>query len=218
MTRVAPTLQAFFTERLLAQRLASPRTVSAYRDTFVLLLRFVSERAGLAPSRLDFADLDAPTVGAFLEYLEADRHNSVRTRNARLAAVRSLFHYAALKHPEHAGSIERVLAIPQKRRRLVALCDYRRPLPAAGGGGPARGRRLQGQGHPRLAAQGGVPSGARGDGPQRHRTGKGKGRPGLDSEVPITCELLLYLEPGVGLVPRWWTGPSSDAGSATGPS
>lgn len=115
MTLIAPTLQSFFTERLLAQRLASPRTVSAYRDTFVLLLRFVSERANLAPSGLDFAHLDAPTVGAFLEHLEADRRNSVRTRNARLAAVRSFFRYAALKHPEHAGSVQRVLAIPQKR-------------------------------------------------------------------------------------------------------
>jgi integrase/recombinase XerD len=123
VTLVAPTLQAFFTERLWAQRQSSPKTVSAYRDSFALLLRFVSERTSTSPSRLDFAHLDAPAIGAFLQHLEADRHNSTRTRNARLAAIRSFFRFAALRHPEHAGSIERVLAIPQKRcvRNVVSF-------------------------------------------------------------------------------------------------
>jgi site-specific recombinase XerD len=121
MTALAPTLQAFFTDRLASQRGASPNTVAGYRDTFRLLLRFASGRANKQPCELDIGDLDAPLVAAFLEHLEADRHNSVRTRNNRLAAIHSLFSYAALLHPEHAASIQRVLAIPAKRfeRNLV---------------------------------------------------------------------------------------------------
>jgi len=122
MSAMAPTLQAFFTDRLATQRQASGRTVAAYRDTFRLLLCFVCARTGKQACTLDFADLDAPTVGAFLTYLEQERANTVRTRNARLAAIHSLFRYAALRHPEHAASIQRVLSIPQKRfdRALVS--------------------------------------------------------------------------------------------------
>lgn len=121
MTALAPTLQAFFTERLLGQRGASPNTVAAYRDTFRLLFGFTTERLGRPPSALDIDDLDAPLVGAFLEHLERHRGNGVRTRNHRLAAIHSLFAYAALRHPEHAASIQRVLAIPNRRfeRNLV---------------------------------------------------------------------------------------------------
>jgi site-specific recombinase XerD len=115
MTRIAPTMQLFFTERLAKQRQASPATVTAYRNTFRLLLRFLHERTGTAPSDLDWADLDAGTISAFLDHLERARHNSARSRNARLAALRSLFRYAALRHPEHAQLIQQVLAIPQKR-------------------------------------------------------------------------------------------------------
>ena len=115
MTVLAPTLQAFFTERLIRQRQASPATVAAYRDALRLLVGYVAERSGKAPSGIGFEDLDAPVITAFLEHLEVDRRNSARTRNARLAAVRSLFHYAALRHPEHAAVIARVLSIPQKR-------------------------------------------------------------------------------------------------------
>lgn len=115
MTALAPTLEAFFTDRLMTQRQASPRTVGAYRDTMRLLLRFVHDKTGRLPSQLDLADLDAATIGAFLSHLETDRHNSVRTRNARLAAIHSLFGYAALIHPEHAAQIAQVLAIPTKR-------------------------------------------------------------------------------------------------------
>jgi integrase/recombinase XerD len=123
MTALAPTLQAFFTDRLIGQRHASAHTVAAYRDTFRLLLRFAAARTGKQPSALDLADLDAPLVGAFLQHLEQDRGNSIRTRNNRLAAVHSLFSYAALQHPEHAASIQRVLAIPAKRfeRNLVTF-------------------------------------------------------------------------------------------------
>ena len=114
-TSLAPTLQAFFTERLITQRHASPHTVAAYRDTFRLLLGFAEDHLGKAPSKLCVNNLDADVIGAFLNHLEADRANSARTRNARLAAIHSFFRYAALRHPEHAAVIERVLAIPPKR-------------------------------------------------------------------------------------------------------
>ena len=96
MSDLAPVLQEFFTRRLVSQRGASPATISAYRDTFRLLVGFASARSGKAPSALSLADLDAPAITAFLQHLQDDRGNSVRTRNARLAAVHSLFAYAAL--------------------------------------------------------------------------------------------------------------------------
>jgi site-specific recombinase XerD len=119
---LAPTLQAFFTERLIRQRHASGHTITAYRDTLRLLLGYAAERTGRPPSALDIADLDAPLIGDFLDHLEHERNNSVRTRNARLAAIHSLFRFAALSHPEHAAGIARVLAIPPKRfdRALIS--------------------------------------------------------------------------------------------------
>jgi site-specific recombinase XerD len=123
MTLIAPTLQAFFTDRLAQQRQASPRTIAAYRDTLRLLLGFVHQQSGTMPSQLDWDDLDASTITAFLNHLENDRHNTTRTRNVRLTAIRSLFSYAALRHPEHALLIQRVLAIPPKRfdKRIVTF-------------------------------------------------------------------------------------------------
>ena len=115
MSALAPTLQAFLTERLIFQRRASPHTIACYRDAFRLLLGFAERKIGKTPARLDLEDLDAPLIGAFLDHLECERHNSVRTRNTRLAAIHSLFRFAVLRHPEHAGLIERVLAIPSKR-------------------------------------------------------------------------------------------------------
>jgi site-specific recombinase XerD len=122
MTALAPTLQAFFTDRLIRQRHASTHTIAAYRDTLRLLLGYAATRTGRPPSRLDLADLDAPLIGGFLDHLERERGNSVRTRNARLAAIHSLFRFAALEHPEHSDSIARVLAIPPKRfdRALIS--------------------------------------------------------------------------------------------------
>jgi integrase len=121
MTLLAPTLEMFFTERLMTQRRASPHTIAGYRDTMRLLLAFASQKTGKPPSRLDIADLDVRLISAFLDHLEQERRNSIATRNARLAAIRSLFRYAAFKHPEHAAVIERVLALPAKRfeRALV---------------------------------------------------------------------------------------------------
>lgn len=115
MTALAPLLQAFFTDRLAGQRHASPHTVLSYRDAFRLLLDYAQRATGKTPSALDIADLDAPLITAFLDHLEHERRSSVRTRNNRLAAIHSLFGYAALHHPEHAESIARVLAIPVKR-------------------------------------------------------------------------------------------------------
>ena len=116
MSPLAPTLlRLFFRERLANQRQASPATIVSYRNTFRLLLRFVQDRTGKAPSALDWADLDVEVISAFLDHLETGRHNSARSRNTRLAAVRSLFRFAALRHPEHAELIQQVLAIPQKQ-------------------------------------------------------------------------------------------------------
>jgi integrase len=125
MSALAPTLEAFLADRLMIQRGASPNTIASYRDTFRLLLRFAAEQTAKRPSDLDFSDLDARLIGAFLEHLEMVRHNSVRTRNNRLAAIHSLFGYAALRHPEHAATIQRVLAIPVKlfTRDLVTYLD-----------------------------------------------------------------------------------------------
>ena len=121
MSALAPALQAWFTDRLMAQRGASPNTIAAYRLTFQLLLAFASKRTAKTPSSLDIADLDAPLIAAFLDHLERDRHNSAATRNTRLAAIHSLFSYLALHHPEHAQTIGRVLAIPPKKTQHTLL-------------------------------------------------------------------------------------------------
>jgi site-specific recombinase XerD len=121
MTTLAPLLEAFFTERLIGQRHASRHTVAAYRDAFCLLLRFAQHRTGRSPHQLALEDLDAGLIGAFLNHLEVERGASVRTRNARLTAIRSLFNFAAYRHPEHAALIQRVLAIPPKRTTKVLV-------------------------------------------------------------------------------------------------
>lgn len=139
MSVLAPSLQGFFTDRLLTQRQASPNTIAAYRHTFQLLLRFAADRTGTPPSELDIADLDAPLIASFLDHLEHDRGNTIQTRNNRLAAIHSLFANLALHHPDHADTIARVLAIPHKRTTknlltyltepevdaLLAACDQR---------------------------------------------------------------------------------------------
>jgi integrase/recombinase XerD len=127
MSTLAPTLEAFFTQRLTSQRRASPNTVAAYRDAWRLMLRYAQDRTGRQPCQLDLAELDAPFIAGFLDHLEHDRGNSVRTRNARLAAIRSFFRYAALCHPEHAGLIARVLAIPAKKAQRNELCYLSHP-------------------------------------------------------------------------------------------
>lgn len=107
-------VQDFFTQRLVSQANASARTVITYRDTFRLLLRY-AEAAGKPPAALTLTDLDAPFILGFLDHLEKERGNSVRTRNVRLAAIRSFVNYAALCDPSSLPTIQRVLAIPKKR-------------------------------------------------------------------------------------------------------
>lgn len=116
-------LQSFFTKRLIAQRHVSPHTIAAYRDTFRLLLKFTHRQLKKPASQIKLDDLNAPLIGAFLDDLEAGRHNVVRSRNLRMTAIRSFFRYAALEAPQHSEVIQRVLAIPNKRqqRRLVGF-------------------------------------------------------------------------------------------------
>ena len=121
MTTLAPILQSFFTDKLARQRQASPRTVTAYRDALRLLVQFASRVTGTEPWQLDLDQLDADLISAFLDHLEADRGNSARTRNARLAAIRSLFRHAAWQAPEHAATIQRVLAISGKRTSTTVI-------------------------------------------------------------------------------------------------
>jgi site-specific recombinase XerC len=127
MTLLAPSMQAYFTDRLIGQRQASPNTIAAYRHTFQLLLRYATDRTGTPPSALDITDLDAPLIAAFLDHLQAVRGNTVATRNNRLAAIHSLFAYLALHHPEHASTIARVLAIPAKRTEKNLLTYLTEP-------------------------------------------------------------------------------------------
>jgi site-specific recombinase XerD len=116
-------LESFFTERLMRQRKASPHTIASYRDTFRLLVSFAERQLHKLPSELAIEDLDTPFLGAFLDHLERVRHNSARSRNARLAAIHSFFRYVMLHEPQHAALAERVLAVPSKRyaRRPVAF-------------------------------------------------------------------------------------------------
>ncbi len=118
-------LQTFFSKRLMSQRQVSRHTIGVYRDTFRLLLVFAHKRLGKSPSRLSLSDLSAPLIAAFLEDLEQTRRNSVRTRNLRLSAIRSFFHFAAYESPAQAADIQRVLAIPRKRysRKLVHFLE-----------------------------------------------------------------------------------------------
>jgi integrase/recombinase XerD len=108
-------LQGFFVERLQQQRGVSPETIASYRDTFRLLLQFTQRHLKKSPMQLTMADLDAPLILAFLRHLETERGNSVRTRNARLAALRSFLKYVSLKDIAALAGIQRALAIPMKR-------------------------------------------------------------------------------------------------------
>ena len=112
---LSPLLQRFFTDRLLGLLGASSHTVASYRDTFRLLLRFCTKQLKQAPSDLRLEDLDASFLGKFLEHLERDRQNSIRTRNNRLAALHAFFRYVSLCEPAFAMHCQRVLAIPAKR-------------------------------------------------------------------------------------------------------
>jgi len=124
---LSPLLEAFFTQRLMAQRKVSAHTISSYRDTFRLLLKFAERRLKRPPSKLTLENLNGPFLAEFLDHLEAERTNGPRTRNLRLAAIHSFFRYAALEAPQHAGLIQRVLAIPRKRHSQALVNFLTRP-------------------------------------------------------------------------------------------
>lgn len=120
---LAPYLQRFFTERLGAQLKASPNTVASYRDTFRLLLRYAADRLRRSPTELKVADIDADLVGMFLTNIETTRGNTARSRNTRLSAIRSFFHYVAVNEPQLLHHCQRVLAMPAKRHEKRTI-DY----------------------------------------------------------------------------------------------
>jgi len=132
VTVLAPLLERFFTQRLMQERRVSPHTISSYRDTFRLFLKFTQQRLHKAPSALLFEDVDAPLVTAFLDHLEKQRGLSVRSRNLRLTAIHSFFRYTSFELPTRSAQIQRVLAIPSKRFtrtlvRFLARCTRQRP-------------------------------------------------------------------------------------------
>src|SRR5258708_7977709 len=120
---LAPYLQRFFTERLGTQLKASPNTIISYRDTFRPLLRYAAEQLKKAPTALQIADIDADLVGLFLAHIEKMRSNAARSRNTRLAAIRSFFKYAAVNEPQLLHHCQRVLAMPSKRHEKRVI-DY----------------------------------------------------------------------------------------------
>ena len=124
---LSPLLQSFFTDRLMTQRHASPHTIASYRDTFRLLLLFAKTQLKKLPWQLSLQDLDAPFIGAFLDQLEKHRHNSPRSRNLRLAAIRSFFQYVSFQQPDLSAHIQRVLAIPNKRQDRSLIDFLTRP-------------------------------------------------------------------------------------------
>jgi integrase/recombinase XerD len=118
---LATYLQRFFTERLATQLRASANTVTSYRDTFRLLLRYAVGHLGRAPTELQVVDIDADLVGSFLNDIEKTRGNSPRSRNTRLAAIRSFFKYVAVNEPQLLHHCQRVLAMPSKRYEKRAI-------------------------------------------------------------------------------------------------
>lgn len=121
LSSIGPLVQSFFTQHLQMNKRASPQTIASYRDTLKLLLQYIKEQSGREPSVLHVADLDAPVILSFLDHLEQQRNNSIRSRNARLAAIRTFFRWIALRDPESVGLATRVSAIPLKRtnKKLV---------------------------------------------------------------------------------------------------
>ena len=116
-------IRDYFTDHLPRLRGASPHTVHSYRDSIVLLLRFLAIQGGKAVTQLDLADIDPPGILAFLSHLEKERKNGVPTRNVRLSAIHALFHFIASRNPEHLELAQRVLGIPFKRARQRVI-DY----------------------------------------------------------------------------------------------
>src|SRR5215467_9801570 len=116
-------IRDYFTDHLPRLRGTSPHTIHSYRDSLVLLLRFLARQRDKPVTQLDLTDLDPPGILAFLAYLEQERHNGASTRNGRLLAIHAFFHFVAAQNPEHLALAQRVLGIPFKRTRQQAI-DY----------------------------------------------------------------------------------------------
>jgi site-specific recombinase XerD len=214
MTAISATLESFFIDRLAKQRQVSAHTIAAYRDTMRLLLDFMTSRTGKRPSRLDWDDLDVEAVSAFLDHLQTDRGNSARTRNARLTAIRSLVHYASLRHPEHAALFARVLAIPPKRFDKASVSFLTPPEVAALLAAPDRGTWQGRRDHALLFVA--IQTGLRISeliglncadimtGPGGHVRCQGKGR--KERTVPLTRETEAICECGSGWSGTGWSG------------
>lgn len=110
-----PAVQSFFTDYLQRARGCTPRTLVSYRDTLRLFFEYVCATRHTPVDRLQLSDLHVDTILAFLDHLQSGRHNRVSTRNCRLAALHSFFTHVLRLHPEHAGSLARILALPAKR-------------------------------------------------------------------------------------------------------
>jgi len=110
-----PLVESYFRDHLQKTRGSSANTIASYRDAIALFLRYAAQRRGVSIDRLQLSDLDAPTVVAFLQHLETQRHNSTRTRNGRRIALRGFFAHAARMDPTHATQYARILALPPKR-------------------------------------------------------------------------------------------------------
>ena len=136
MSTLTASLQAFFTTYLTGQKAASGHTICAYRDTWRMLLTYLHDTTGIRPADIEVTDLDVEAITGFLQYLETQRRNTVRTRNARLAAIHSFFSYAAYRNPEHLDLIARVLAIQTKNTRRTILTYLTDPEVDALLGGP----------------------------------------------------------------------------------
>ncbi|MCB1966279.1 tyrosine-type recombinase/integrase [Accumulibacter sp.] len=111
----ASLVQQFFTEYLVAQRAVSPRTVACYRDALMLFLDFSSQRLKKAPTSLKLNDIQPELILAFLDHLEHERHNAVRSRNLRLTALRAFLKFAGRRDVASLHVVERALAVPMKR-------------------------------------------------------------------------------------------------------
>ncbi|QKD45740.1 site-specific integrase [Alicycliphilus denitrificans] len=111
----AALVQQFFTEYLVAQRAASPRTVACYRDALMLFLDFACDKLGKLPTALRLADIKPDLILAFLDHLEQQRHNAVRSRNLRLTALRAFLKFAGRRDVTSLHDVERALSIPMKR-------------------------------------------------------------------------------------------------------
>ena len=120
-TPLAPLVQKFFTERLISQLGASANTIASYRDTFLLLLEFAEAQCGVESTDMDISDIDAELVGNFLEHLETERGNSVRSRNIRLAAIRSFFRHVAVNEPQVLHHCQKILHLPTKRHKRTTV-------------------------------------------------------------------------------------------------